>query len=220
MLKILFNSISLIALLGIVMFSSCGLEESVIDVDNYVNESSDEIAKKCMTGKTACFELVFPVTLNFPDGTSEEVDGHQSLRTAIKTWRENNPDAIEKPELAFPIDILNEDGELISVQNSEELVALKATCERRFPKFQKWISNECFQLVYPISIEFPDGSIVASDDADALKDLLQDWFITNDPSPENRPKLVYPFDVSLEDGTVQTITSKDDLKALKKSCRD
>jgi len=220
MLRNLFNSVSLIALLGIVMFSSCGLEESTINVDNYVSESSDDIARKCMSGKSACYELVFPVTIDFPDGTSEEVDSHENLKAAIRAWRENNPDATEKPTLAFPIEILNEDGELISVQNADELKELRSTCEKRFPKFQKWISNECFQLVYPISIEFPDGSIVASDDADALKDLLQDWFTNNDPSPDNRPMLVYPFDVTLEDGTVETINSRADLKALKKSCRD
>ena len=219
MLRNLLSSVSLIAMLGIVMFSSCGLEENAIDVDNYVSEESDEISKKCMTGKSGCFELVFPVTINFPDETSIEVDSHENLKLAIKSWRENNPNATEKPELAFPIDILNEEGELISVQNVEELKALKASCERRFPKFQKWISNECFQFIYPISIEFPDGSIVESADADSLKDLLKEWFTNNEPSPENRPKLVYPFDVALEDGTIQTITSKDDLKALKKSCR-
>ena len=76
--------------------------------------------------------------------------------------------------------------------------------------------GKCFQIIYPISLTFPDGSeITINNDEDW--DEIDLWYEENKDSDED-PEIVYPFDVILDDDKVVTITNEEDFKELKDYC--
>jgi hypothetical protein len=78
----------------------------------------------------SCFEVVFPLTVSFPDGTTAEAASRQALHQLIRTWKQNNPGATERPQIVFPITVkMADDGSLVTVNSREELRALKEDCE-------------------------------------------------------------------------------------------
>jgi len=87
------------------------------------------VESETRSGKLGCYELVYPVTVDFPDGTSQEVNDGEELRDAIKSWKEANPDVNGRPHLAFPYDIITENGKLITVENRVQKLRLKKACK-------------------------------------------------------------------------------------------
>lgn len=83
-----------------------------------------------------CIEPVFPVTLVFPDGTSQSVNSKEEFKNVLKTWRENNPDAVGHPTLQFPFDVKLKNGEIVTINNLEELKTLVKKCIKR-----RWFIN-------------------------------------------------------------------------------
>ena len=78
----------------------------------------------------SCFDIVFPITIKFPDGTTAEATARLALRQLIRNWKTNNPDATERPQIVFPLTVkIDEDGSLVTVNNREELRRLKEGCE-------------------------------------------------------------------------------------------
>ena len=45
------------------------------------------------------------------------------------------------------------------------------------------------------------------------------WRMEN-PDSEEKPTIAYPYDVELADGTTATVTSNDEVAALKESCKE
>ena len=213
-------------MLGIV-FVSCekpDQERTEDELLSYLDESLFNIQDRGNIGRNGCYELVFPVTVLFEDETSQEVNDYSELRDAIRTWKENNPDATERPSLAFPIEVISDEGELISVTNEEELLALREDCPRGF--FNKpghhghrHRCKPCFNIVFPISISFPDDSVEEVANRMELKQTIRAWKAEN-PDAEERQEVVFPIEVELEDGTVVTINSKEELEELKDSCSE
>jgi len=76
----------------------------------------------------SCFEIVFPLTISFPDGTTAEVNDRAEFKSTVREWKTNNPDATERPELVFPITVQLEDGTTSVANDEEELKALKLAC--------------------------------------------------------------------------------------------
>ena len=77
-----------------------------------------------------CFDLVYPVTFIMPDDsiitvTSDEEEGWEEL----KDWYEENPDTGERPNFQYPINIIYEDGTTGTINNEDELDAIKGNCE-------------------------------------------------------------------------------------------
>ncbi len=78
----------------------------------------------------ACFEFVFPITIVFPDGTTAQADNQRAMRQLILTWKRNNPASTERPTVAFPVQVkMRRTGEIITVNNADELAALKNGCK-------------------------------------------------------------------------------------------
>ncbi len=75
-----------------------------------------------------CFSLVFPLTLVLPDATTITGADRQDLKTQIRDWKSNNPDATEKPTLQYPVTIELEDGTTQEVASVEDFTALKESC--------------------------------------------------------------------------------------------
>lgn len=76
-----------------------------------------------------CFELVYPVSYVTEDGTVVSGESRKEVKEAIKAWKLENPTATERPDLQFPIQIINSEGETTDLSTAEELAALKADCK-------------------------------------------------------------------------------------------
>ncbi|MCR9286314.1 MAG: hypothetical protein NXI23_02880 [Bacteroidetes bacterium] len=202
-------------------FTSC--DKSTLTTQEGVFEFTDEamftLQESGSIGRKGCFELVFPITIEFPDSTTADVNDYDELRTAIKEWKEANPDAQEKPNFVFPIEVISEDGEVISVANKAELFELKKDCKGNFNRPKGHKCKPCFELVFPLTIEFPDGTTQEVADRSELKTTIREWKQNNQGSDE-RPAIVFPIDVEMEDGTIVPVNSKEELKELRESCGD
>lgn len=200
------------------LLTSCE-KESVLSnevVQNFVDESVEAVERSGSVGRTGCYEFVFPIAITFPDGASNSLDDYETLRATIKAWKEANPEAEEKPSLTFPLEVVSQDGALITVNAKEELKALKQGCRRNGKKDHKK-GDRCFKLVFPLSIAFPDGTTTEFADRAALKTAIRTWKSENTDA-EDKPMLAFPLDIELEDGSTVTIADAAALMAQKESC--
>jgi len=224
MLNQIFKSTFLLLLLTAVGFTSCDVLQEQLNLDaetvqNFTEESVDVIERSAEAGQMVCFEFVFPVTINFPDESSAEVGSYEELREAISNWREAQGDEeIEgRPELSFPLEVLNEAGEVISLAEKSELRMLRRECRSDRPDGEH-NCGRCFSIVYPVTINFPDDTTAEAEDRRSFKQLVRAWKEAN-PDSEERPALAFPITVELEDETTMEINSAEELAALKESCR-
>lgn len=75
-----------------------------------------------------CFQVLFPVTFVMPDESTVTGDSRQEVGMAIRAWYEANPDAEDRPELQFPIEIEFEDGTVQSIESYEDLRTAYQDC--------------------------------------------------------------------------------------------
>lgn len=204
------------------LFSSCEKGETSLSDDTveYTTQAIFEIQERGGCGRGGCFEFVFPLTIEFPDGTTAEAEDYDGLRTIISDWKEANPEAEERPDLSFPLEVISEDGELITIDSRIDLLRVRRECRRNFGNRPHHGRGErCFRLVYPITVTFPDETTAIVDSRRELKIAVRAWKRNNQES-EERPMLTYPLQVELEDETIVDVASKEDLQALKESCSE
>jgi hypothetical protein len=220
----LFSLSAFLMLLSFTLFTACEKDDVNVseDVEFYVNSSVFDLEEKGNCGRFGCFEFVFPITIEFENGDTTEVDDYDGLRTAIRDWKEANPNAEKRPNFAFPLEVMDEEGKLISIGSSEELRELARECRRDFFKRMrhrrgKHQGDVCFRPVYPLTVELPDGSTVTGENPRALQLRVRAWKAENRGS-EERPKLKFPIEVEYEDGSKVTVNSAEEMKALKEEC--
>lgn len=223
------NWILLLAITGI--FVSCSTTEELDDLstdttnavttdalEEYAYEAVYRMQESGSIGRLGCFELVFPITVVFPDESSLTVEDYETMISAFMTWKENNPDVEGRPTFEFPIEILNGEGEILTIESTEDLRTLKRSCGRPFGDRPRGRYNcSCFQLQFPVTLAFPDGATEEVEDRQAMKQAIRVWKQNNEDS-EEKPSLSFPITVVLEDGTEQTLNSQEELEALKESC--
>ena len=221
MLKSIVKLGMMLALSMLVLFS-CSDGNSLSDVDEYTDQAIFTLQKDGNAGHYGCFEFVFPLTIQFPDGAARSVESYEELRTAIQTWKENNPGTRVFPSLVFPVEVVSQDGEVVSLDDYTELRTLASECprdffNRRHHRNHRHRPMRCFDLVFPLTIEFPDGSTVTVIDRQEFKQALRQWH-ANNPNATERPSLTFPFTVELEDGSLVVIDDREELQRLKDSC--
>ena len=163
-----------------------------------------------------CFNLVFPVTFDMPDGSTITVTSNdENGWTEIKAWYEANPDSEEKPALQYPVDIVYEKDETtVTINNDDEMRGAYRHCGGRDDDRDR----ACFALVYPVTFIMPDGSAITVADREDWAELKA-WYEAN-PDSEERPTLQYPVDITYRDGTTQTINNDEEMRIAKEDCRD
>ena len=206
------------------LMTSCSdTDESLVSVEDFVGASVFSLESQGKIGRGGCFEFVFPVTIILPDGESASVEDYDSLKETIKAWKEANPDSEERPTFGFPLEVTSEDGDIASIADLDELKELRKTCRRqrhdgRWSPGRKF-KDACFDIVYPLTISFPNGSQLEAANAVTLKEAIRAWKETVE-NPEGRPMLVFPITVSYEDGTEVSVADREALKDLKDQCDD
>ena len=173
-----------------------------------------------------CFELVFPVSFDMPNGSvivvnSNDEDGWSE----IKTWYETNSDSRERPSMQYPVVIFLDD-ESITLNNHEELRGAYAECnyDRRKNRDGYDRKEPCFELVYPLVYMMPDGSnITIDEDDEGGWEELKSWYSNNDGYEEIKPELQYPVSIVYEEdeeSNTVLINSEEEMIAAKEECRE
>lgn len=197
------------------LFTSCDQDETTSLTENFATEAFNRLDREGKMGRKSCFDLVYPITLEFPDGTSAEADSKEAIRDLIVTWKEANPDATEKPNIQLPYDIELQDGSIATVNDEDELKELVGDCDKG-PRGSK---RKCYRLVVPVTIDFPDGTSTEYATLADLKDGLKTWKQEN-PDATERPSIAYPYDVELKDGSIVTVNNEEEEQALLDTCGD
>ena len=208
------------------ILTSCSEDASVLgltDTENFVDESL-EGTFAAERGGEKCLELVYPVTVVFPDESTLEVADRAEQKEAIKAWIEENGREAGKPTLQFPVDAVNSDGETISVASADEMKALLEECgprggrNGRKGKGPRGGFGSCLDLVYPVTLVFPDETSVEVADQEAQKEAVKAWIEANGREA-GKPELQFPVDVVNSDDETLTANSADELKELAQACR-
>lgn len=172
----------------------------------------------------SCYDLAYPLTIAFDDGTTATFEDRATLREGITAYKEANPEA-ESPTLVYPITIIVDDVEM-EIATEEDLDAIQEACsdnrgnnDRGDRDGDNNRNRSCFDLVYPLTYNFADGTTQTFDDSDAKSEALQAWRAENGRDAES-PTLAYPVTVEYEDGTQATADSAEALAALKEACGD
>lgn len=130
-------------------------------------------------------------------------------------------------DVSFPFEFDLPDGSTITVNNEEELfTALDQWYEEHEGhggdygdwEGEEWEGfGECFTIVYPIQLNFPDATITDIDSDEALFAAIETWEKAN---PENKedPLPIFPVSLILKDGTTKTINSIEEIEELEKDC--
>jgi hypothetical protein len=215
---------------------ACQKEDSVTSTDNFVNTSVEEIQSRSGAGVFGCYELVFPVNIQFADSTTATVNSYEELRQAIRNWYETNnthPSHDTRPTLVYPYQVVNEAGEIITVESIDQLKELLALC-RPGPGGPGGHGNgggpghgghgnhgtgdACFTIVFPITVQFPDSTQVTVATPEEFRQAVHTWK-QNNPNTHGHPEFVFPITVTLKDGTQAVVNTKEELQAIKEVCR-
>ena len=155
--------------------------------------------------RRSCFRIVYPFSVTMPDDTVITLES-RSDKVLIRQWYADNPDATEKPELVYPIEIEYQDGTIEIINSQDELQAAREGC----------VTVRCFDIVYPFSVTMPDGTVITLNSEDD-RALIRAWYQDN-PGVHERPELVYPIEIIYQDGTTETINDADEYQAAKDNC--
>jgi len=218
-----FSFLSLLLLMLLVVVSCDTIEDaSIEEIENLSDESIEDLQSK-IVGKKHCVEFVFPISITFIDSSTIEVSDYEDLYEQITTFFEENE--LEKskenrPTLVFPLEVLNEEGEVIQVNSRQELKALKSECPRegKGKKGKKGSGHHCLELVFPISVII-DGETSTFEDRESLKEAIKAYKEAAGEEAE-RPELVFPLSIMYEDGSTVEVDSKETLKELKEACKE
>ena len=200
-----------------------------LDPGNYRGEEDGEWSEANDRGTNTdwrCFDIVYPITIQMPDGSTLSIDGEEDTDLEIvKNYYEEN-DTEEKPSMVFPITIITYEGVTKTISSEEEMSDAYRGCSGRDRERDWDRERDCFELVYPVTYVLPDGSTIEiSDEEDeAGWESLKSWYEAN-PEAEERPSLQYPVDIvyeseESEDGETVTINSEDEMMVAKEECRE
>jgi len=227
---------SLMAIMGGLFFTSCEQMDADISLSEDFNPTeklafglTSQVGADSMGHRNGgkggpmafgkCFDIVFPVTVIYPDKTTKEVASKDAYMTLIKSWKEANPESKERPTLAFPFEVTLADGSTATIENEDGLKTLATSC-RPEGGSKGGICSGCFTPVFPVTIAFPDGTskIVAS--ATEFKAQLDAWRKANSSST-GHPQIAFPYSVKLKlDSSIVVLKNTDDLKALMAACKE
>lgn len=206
-----------VLLSSVILFSSC--EKGLFkDQDKDISEQFvEDVSVETRTGPKGCFEIVFPISIQLPDDDIIEVESWEIAKEELKNWKEANPDVNGKPSLVYPIDLINDEGELMNISDRQELKKVVIECKKEYG-YNGHGEKKCFHIVFPVEIQFPDGSSKTFDTRKDLKIGIKEWK-SNNPEAEERPSLVFPVQVKLKgEESTTLVESKDALLEIKENC--
>lgn len=163
-------------------------------------------------GDEDCFELIYPVTVQYPDGNTVVANNEEELERIFEDWEgQNGENAETYPTLVYPFQVLDADSMTITVENMEQEEELWAQCYGG--EF-----DICFDIVYPVTVNFPDNTTATANNEEELEGIYDNWIQQHGDETETFPEIAFPFDITLEDGTTQTIANEQALESVLETC--
>lgn len=212
MLKSIFKIGLVFALFATIFFTACQKDDLVVSEDNFT--LGDPLLGQGPRGprdtSRYCFEFVFPIGVELPNGDTLVIDGEREHRNFIERWKNANLD--RRPKLIFPLEVTLSDGSNATINTAEELKRLIESClpDRPTP-------TPCYKIVFPVQVKLPNDSLITINSADDFAALLKRWRIRF-PNADRHPQIVFPYGVEKADGTIVRITSTEDLRKIMAEC--
>ena len=165
-----------------------------------------------------CFEYVYPISFEMPDGSTITGDNEEAIERQIEEWYEINGDVDLDPELVYPVQIIFGD-RIFDANSEEELERLYDELCHDEEDDGEHEEEECFEYVYPISFEMPDGSTITGDNEEEIERQIEEWYEINGEN-DQRPELVFPVQIIFGD-RIFDASSEEELERLyAELCRD
>lgn len=160
-----------------------------------------------------CFTLIFPISIQYPDGETIIYDSEEAIWVGIEAWYDVNPESEDDPMPVYPFDVLLADSTVITINSEMDEDAIWETC------FGDIDFDLCFDINFPVTLIYPDGSTIAVNSYDEAENTVDEFYEAN-PDSEADILIQYPITITLADGTVQTIADEEALDAALEACFD
>jgi hypothetical protein len=174
-----------------------------------------------------CVDLVYPITIQSPEGANLSFENEDSLNNYIESWYNTNNNEFELV-FVFPLSI-----EYFS-ETTDQLQTMIINSEEELGEFIEeyclddqdndgeddngeddngddediFSDYSCGEVVFPISIEDPNGVVFNSDNEESLLEYIEQWFIENNCNSvdcDDDFEVVYPITLVYE--TENTVIS-------------
>jgi hypothetical protein len=165
-----------------------------------------------------------------PDDSQVSAGNEDELFEAVDLYYEMSDEYDGLPEINFPINIVfyfeNENGseqqEVIEIESYEELEIYFDECSEEDNNGwddESWFEIDCVDLVYPISIENPEGDIIYVESEYYLHEYIDQYYQNCNSDDCGDFSLVYPLTVEYYSETndqtqILTINSEEELQEL------
>ena len=148
-----------------------------------------------------CVDFVYPVTIESPEGENISFENEDSLNNYIESWYNMNNNEEFELVFVFPLSI-----EYFS-ETTDQLQTIIINSEEELGEFIEeyclddqdndgeddngddtddgddedlFSDYSCGEVVFPISIEDPNGVVFNSDNEESLLEYIEQWFVDND----------------------------------------
>jgi hypothetical protein len=211
-------------------FIACTKNDTSV-AEDAVDQALYSVQERGGMGRFGCYELQFPVTIELPDSSTATVNSFDEMKQTLRDFFEENG-TTEHPHhghgfrpfinFVFPITVVNADGELITVDDEQELRELRAACPGTFGNHTHHGHGNhglsCFEITFPVTIAFPDSTTAEANSRQEMMQLIRTWKQAN-PGVQGRPHMTFPLTVKMtEDGSLVTVNSREELRDLKENC--
>ena len=178
-----------------------------------------QIQNLVVVDSTDCYEIVFPITIIFEDGSTQTASSEEELNDLFENIDDDNLPV----NVAYPVYLVDPaTGETLTAANEEELETYLEGCD--WDDDDDW--NEpnpcdsidfdlgqlgCYNFVFPLSFVLEDGTTVTAQSADDLSAIFN-----GDNVPED---FVYPITLEgVDDGETHTADDAEELAELLEDC--
>lgn len=164
-----------------------------------------------------CFQYVYPYSVQLPDSSTVQIDSAGELKEILKSVN-------GKIELVFPVSVVKSSGETVTVNSYDDLKLILDECR------PDTLGNgghgkhggpgkDCFQLVFPLTMVYPDGTTATFDDESSMNAAMEKWKKGNKGNKKGKPEFQFPIKV-IKSGETEatTVNSKEEFEELRKNC--
>lgn len=162
-----------------------------------------------------CFTLIFPISIQYPDGETIIYDSEAAIWDGIEAWYDANPESEDDPMPIYPFDVLLADSTVFTISSEMDEDVIWEAC---FGDIDIDF-DLCFDINFPVTLINPDGSTVDVNSYEEAESTVDAFYEAN-PESEADILIQYPITITLADGTVQTIDNEDALDEALEACFD
>ena len=233
------ESRNLVSLLNILYIYFDQNGEILFD-DNYDEDSDGDYDIFNEWEDFMCFDIQFPISVTMPDESQISIENEDELYEAVELYYEMSDEFDGLPEINFPFNIVfyyedengNEIEDLVGVGSYEELEMYFEMCDDGWDNDdgwddEGWFEIDCVDLVYPISIENPEGEVITVDSEYELYEYIDQYYQNcNSDDCFGEFELVFPLTIEYysennDQNQTLTISSQEELdEYLEEYCND